>query len=239
MSIWSFLRVFVNKTYLPLYLLQGLKNEAHLLFVRWNNQLNPLQIVKRRDLANLDNLKLHFGCGEKIVPGWVNIDGYYKKGISYVMDLRCPLPFAANSASLIFTEHVIEHLDYEKDISLVLREFFRILKPSGVVRIIVPDLENYCKAYVNNDIGWFTAVLPEQSPGACVINHIFLTYFHKFIYDFATLANCLERAGFQHIVKTPYNGSQIDELNLDTLASTRESESLCVEARKSARKCNS
>jgi predicted SAM-dependent methyltransferase len=64
------------------------------------------------------------------------------------MDLRCELPLADNTTRLIFTEHVLEHLDYDRDLAFVMSEFYRVLKPGGAVRIIVPDLEKYCRAYV-------------------------------------------------------------------------------------------
>ena len=229
MNIWNRLRVFVNGTHFPLYLLRELKNEFHLLSVRWNNRLNPVQWGRRKQLESLDTVKLHFGCGRRILPGWVNVDGYHVNGISYVMDLRCALPLADNSTQFIFTEHVLEHLDYERDITFVLSEFHRVLKPGGAVRIIVPDLEKYCRAYVDNDRDWFLAT-QAGPPGAYVVNSIFMDHFHKFIYDFATMANCLKKAGFKDIVQTQYLNSGIPEVNLDTDVATRRNESLCVEA---------
>lgn len=226
------LRTFINRTHLPLQVLRELKNEMHLLIVRWNNRFNPLQLIKRNQLKSLDKIKLHFGCGKRIIPDWINIDGYHVKGVDYVMDLRCSLPFADNSTQLVFTEHVLEHIGYEKDIDFVLREFYRVLKPGGTIRIIVPDLEKYCNAYVNNDRAWFLATKTGLTPGACVVNNIFMDHFHKFIYDFVTIEDCLQKAGFQNIIKTQYLGSMKNELNLDTDVATRRNESLCVEATK-------
>jgi hypothetical protein len=57
-----------------------------------------------------------------------------------------------------------------------------------------------------------------------------MDHFHKFIYDFTTLSDCLKKAGFKNIVQTQYLDSEIRELNLDTDAATRRNESLCVEA---------
>lgn len=37
----------VEKTFIPLFLLQWIRIENHLLWVRWNNRLNPLKIWKR------------------------------------------------------------------------------------------------------------------------------------------------------------------------------------------------
>ncbi len=229
MRIWNFLRLFVTKTHLPLYLLRELKNELHLFVVRLNNLYNPFYQIKRKRLESLDNVKLHFGCGKRIIPGWVNIDGYYAAGISHVMDLRCSLPLASNSTKLIFTEHVLEHLDFDRDIDFVLSEFYRILKPGGSIRIIVPDLEKYCRAYVDKDREWFELVLG-NSNYARVVNSIFMDHFHKFIYDYETLSACLVKAGFKHVICTPYLGSEVLELNLDLDVPTRKAESLCVEA---------
>jgi predicted SAM-dependent methyltransferase len=52
------------------------------------------------------------------------------------------LPFAAESVTLIYSEHMLEHLPAHTG-ARVLREAYRVLAPGGVLRIATPDLETY------------------------------------------------------------------------------------------------
>lgn len=46
-----------------------------------------------------------------------------------------------NSFDVVYTSHMVEHLDYFK-VSEVIKDFIRITKPSGLVRIVVPNLKS-------------------------------------------------------------------------------------------------
>lgn len=104
--------------------------------------------------------KLHFGCGPRVLKGWINIDIDYQAwepyeeyyGSFYPPQMRGTisdfleldvtakaLPFKNNSIDLIFHEDFIEHLD-QRECILFLAETFRILKPGSVHRINTPDL---------------------------------------------------------------------------------------------------
>lgn len=56
------------------------------------------------------------------------------------------LEFEDNTFDFIYSEHVLEHFFLDEALDL-LRECYRILKPNGVIRIVVPDadLRNYEK----------------------------------------------------------------------------------------------
>ena len=85
-------------------------------------------------------MKLHLGCGDKKLEGYVNVDMYGSPDV--VADLsRFPWPFESNSADEIFSEHFLEHvIDYEKTIL----EIHRILKPDGALCFRVPHFRNAC-----------------------------------------------------------------------------------------------
>ena len=59
-------------------------------------------------------LKLHLGCGRKIMPGWVNIDIQRHQGVDVVADFDAcagtPLPFPDDSVIEFQSNHLIEHL---------------------------------------------------------------------------------------------------------------------------------
>ncbi len=199
------------------------------------NRLNPFQIWRRRKIAKIDNVKLHFGCGTKVLDGWFNIDGWIKKKSrppDFLMDLRCPLPFSNDSTRFIFAEHIMEHFDFDEG-ARIYAEFYRILKKGGVLKIVVPDLEKYCLNYINKNIEWFKITEPEVSSPALGINKMIYNNFHKVFYDFDTLRGMLIDAGFKIVVRSSLKGSAVKELNdCDSAEALKEVQSLYVEATK-------
>jgi SAM-dependent methyltransferase len=66
-----------------------------------------------------------------------------------VQNLRKGLPFESQSVDVVYHSHFLEHLDRDAAVKF-LREVKRTLKPGGIQRIVVPDLENIVKAYINH-----------------------------------------------------------------------------------------
>ncbi len=62
-------------------------------------------------------------------------------------DLRLGIPLEDNSCDVVYHSHVLEHLRRPHAIQF-LRECYRVLKPGGVLRIAIPDLERICRAYL-------------------------------------------------------------------------------------------
>ena len=209
--------------------LRDLRHELHLVHLRVKRHYSPNQRRKERALSQLTGVNLHFGCGRRILPDWVNLDAYATEGISLEVDLQRPLPLADGSVRWIFTEHVLEHIDRRR-IRSVFSEFHRLLEPGGVARILVPDLVFYCRAYMAGDEEAITTVLPNTKTAAEGVNSVFNDHFHRFIYDFETMKLELERAGFSEIVECAYGQSHHDGLALDTDLDSRRDSTLCVEA---------
>ena len=82
--------------------------------------------------------KLHFGSGDNLKAGWVNVDLHSSADLR--LDVREPLPFPANSVSTIYSEHFFEHLSRE-DGSRFLAECWRVLQPGSVCSTGLPDTE--------------------------------------------------------------------------------------------------
>ena len=209
--------------------LRELRHELHLVHLRVKRHYSPNQRRKERALSRLTGVNLHFGCGNRVLPEWVNLDAYATKGISLEVDLQRPLPLADGGVRWIFTEHVLEHIDRRR-IRSVFTEFHRILEPGGVARILVPDLAFYCRAYMAGDEDAITTVLPNTKTSAEGVNSVFNDHFHRFIYDFETMKIELERAGFSEIAQCSYGQSHHDGLAMDSDLDSRRDSTLCVEA---------
>lgn len=209
--------------------LQEIRHELHLIGLRLRSLFGPSHRRKSKELQRQKDIKLHFGCGSRILPGWVNLDAYHAPGISLELDLQRELPLADGSVQWIFTEHVLEHID-RKRIAGVFSEFHRILAIGGVARILVPDLDFYCKAYVEGDVEAITTPLPKTHTPADAVNSVFNDHFHRFIYDFGTMKIELEKAGFTDIVHCQYGESPHPELAVDSHDASRVLGTLCVEA---------
>lgn len=85
--------------------------------------------------------RLNFGCGKDIKKGYMNADIIRKNGIDASFDFnRFPYPLKTNTFDSVYSSNVIEHLD---NIPRVMKELHRIIKPNGVIRIIVPYYNCY------------------------------------------------------------------------------------------------
>jgi len=75
--------------------------------------------------------KVQFCCGPNKLDGWENYDRD--------VDISKPLPFENDSIDFAFCEHGAEHISPLEGFRW-LKECRRVLKPGGVVRVIVPDV---------------------------------------------------------------------------------------------------
>ncbi|HJR88675.1 MAG TPA: methyltransferase domain-containing protein [Aeromicrobium sp.] len=66
-----------------------------------------------------------------------------------VHDLRKGIPMADASVDVVYHSHVFEHIDRDA-VDGFLAEIHRVLKPGGVQRIVVPDLERLVRAYLDD-----------------------------------------------------------------------------------------
>jgi len=61
-------------------------------------------------------------------------------------DLTKGIPFPDNSADAVYHSHLMEHIDRDH-VAGFQKEIFRVLKPGGIQRVCVPDLELLIKDY--------------------------------------------------------------------------------------------
>jgi len=126
--------------------------------------------------------------------------------------------------SIIYiVEHCWEHLTYEIG-KLAFEECNRILKPDGIMRIAMPDLDEAVKLYIQNEDAGF------GSP-CKLMNLTFHGWGHQYIYNFDDLKELLLLTGFKSVERKRHGISDHAKLK-NTETRTNKYEWLIVEAAK-------
>jgi SAM-dependent methyltransferase len=159
-----------------------------------------------------------------------------------VHNLAKGIPFESNAIDVVYHSHLLEHLD--KDFAkLFLLEIKRVLKPNGIIRIVVPDLEKICKDYIshisiseNNDDeaqnhdNYITPIIEQsvrresygtsqQKPLRRFFENTFLGdarrrgETHQWMYDKINLSALLISLGYKNTQLQSYNTSSIPDWN--------------------------
>lgn len=102
---------------------------------------------------------LNIGCGNNFHPDWINLDLYKSKNVKY-HNIKNKLPFSDSSIDVIYHSHVLEHLNKE-EADKFIKDCFRVLKPGGIMRIVVPDLERIAREYILNLENGFSSMNKE------------------------------------------------------------------------------
>lgn len=92
---------------------------------------------------------LNVGCGRRFYNGkpWINIDVGPADETIVPWDVRAGFPMEANALDVVYLSHVLEHFSAEGGVRLA-SECHRVLRPGGVLRVVVPDLEGICREYL-------------------------------------------------------------------------------------------
>lgn len=91
---------------------------------------------------------LNLGCGSRYHPGWINID-IAPQGPEVIRhDFNRGIPLPESSCDVVYHAAVLEHVRHS-DAATFLGECYRVLKPGGIVRVGVPDLEKICQLYLS------------------------------------------------------------------------------------------
>lgn len=137
-------------------------------------------------------IKINMGCGwRNFGSDWIHIDGgdYEHLNGKSIIDLK---QFKDNSVDLIYCSHVISYFD-TLEINSILQEWYRILKPNGILRIAVPNFSEIAKLYVQKNINLNKFLGPLYGKMKMGENFIY----HKTTYDFNSLKLVLESCGFK------------------------------------------
>ncbi len=90
---------------------------------------------------------LNIGCGGHFHEAWTNVDLVSTSPHVRAYDLRKGLPYTTGSFDACYTSHVLEHLAPDHARASV-QEQFRVLRSGGIIRTVVPDLEDKAREYL-------------------------------------------------------------------------------------------
>ena len=203
--------------------------------------LHRASVRKAREMATTAPVRLNLASGSHPKTGWLNVD-LFAPHADLRLDLREPLPFLASSVDTIYAEHFFEHLEYPNVLDSGgweletadapsealgwLRECHRVLRPGGVLEIIVPDTEGMIGVYVNRHNE--PPVHAWWGPQWCDTPLHHLNYLfrqgrqHKYAYDEETLRGILSSVGFAQVIRRAFDPAME--------APNHEFGSLCIRA---------
>lgn len=87
------------------------------------------------------------GCGSRFHPDWTNIDIVSSSPSVQEYDLRQGIPYPDSTFNVVYHSHLMEHLTKHEALDF-LKECYRVLKLNGIIRVVVPDLEQITCIYL-------------------------------------------------------------------------------------------
>lgn len=167
---------------------------------------------------------LNVGCGgnRPVKEPWINIDNLHAifpdvtkperinmdKEFNYLnADLRNGIPFENDSIDGILASHFLEHLDAQESLKF-LRECLRVLKPSGILRLSVPDPAKFYKLTIEGCTDWGE---PNNSGMSFMEMALFFNE-HKQLVGIDALNCMLYTVGFKTWYETTSNATQLAPL---------------------------
>ncbi|MGA3022286.1 MAG: methyltransferase domain-containing protein [Thermoplasmata archaeon] len=213
--------------------------------IRFRFALRSLQPLLRRGLLPFSPTTFDYYLQHPLPPGYV-----------YWNFARKPLPFADSSVSAVFSSHTLEHLPRFLG-RKVVRDVRRALRPEGVFRISVPDLELMARQYlasIEHDGGGGSQTVARPITAREVnfefyrgragyhiepqtrfdvfdfeglYGKLFGVRGHMYMYDYADLRSLLMEAGFTRVERRVFGEGDCPDA---VALDSRPGESLFVEA---------
>ncbi|MED5247670.1 class I SAM-dependent methyltransferase [Priestia sp. LL-8] len=114
---------------------------------------------------NINEKKLHLGCGKTILKEWINLDIMGRQGVDIIADLeRCsetPLPLGDHSIDEFYASHLIEHIHHTLP---MMQELHRVAKNDAKAVFRLPygssddayEDPTHVRQYFLNSFGYFS-----------------------------------------------------------------------------------
>lgn len=152
--------------------------------IRFSRKVHPPRNADGRIL-------LHLGCGPINAPGYTNVDVQPYPHVHYVHNAYPLEIFKTNSIDLVYVSHVLEHFPLA-ELPDVLREWRRVLKIRGILRLGVPNFEVLASIYA--DTGDIRSIHGSLMGGQNNPHN-----YHYSVYDRRFLTELFEMTGFKEI----------------------------------------
>lgn len=95
--------------------------------------------------------RLHIG-GLQAKEGWKILNIQPGENVDFIGDAADLSQFQDETFDEVYASHVIEHLGYQTELPAALKGVHRIIKPGGMFRMSVPDLETLCKLFLHERV---------------------------------------------------------------------------------------
>jgi predicted SAM-dependent methyltransferase len=160
-----------------------------------------MRISLKADPRHPAGSRLHVGCGEKVIPDWINIDSLRLPGVDCILDVRKGIPFERVAA--IYAEHFLEHLTLDEGLAF-LQECRRVLAPEGILRISTPNLDWVLASHYR-----LGQPIPEEERVVDCFRLLraFHGWGHEFLYNRSMLSASLRASGFEIVRFQSYGES--------------------------------
>ncbi len=155
----------------------------------------------------MEEIKLHLGGGKRYLKGYIHVDLADYPHIDYRHNVETLPTFVDDSVSIIYASHVLEYFDHI-EAREVLKEWYRVLQPRGILRLAVPNFEvlvEVYQKYKNLDL------IHGPLYGRWEIPKINMVIHHKTVYDFPSLKQTLEEAGFRDVRRWDWRKAFVGE----------------------------
>jgi len=96
-------------------------------------------------------MRLHIG-GEQPKKGWKILNIQEAPHVDFIGDAGDLSQFDDESVAEIYASHILEHLGYVEELPAALAEWYRVMKPGGLVMISVPDMVALCRYFLTPGI---------------------------------------------------------------------------------------
>lgn len=172
----------------------------------WINVDGSLTAFFGNKKLSLINRFLYKFAGASVYYSFKEYNEIIQKSGLHFFDLRCGIPFKNESINVIYSSHFIEHIKKE-DAQNFLKDCYRTLKSSGLMRLVVPDLDFAFEIYKKGQISEMLERFFFTSPDLCDFAA------HKYGYNFFTLEKLLKEIGFIDIKKVDYQKGDCPDIN--------------------------
>ncbi|MBP2655656.1 MAG: hypothetical protein H6Q73_3225 [Firmicutes bacterium] len=158
------------------------------------------------NLAEMENVKIHVGCGGAKINGFINIDVRQTVATDLVLDLNLPIPF--KSIECAFSNAFFEHLYRDKRVTHLTDLYNKLTTTGFICYIGIPYFKNVARFYLENMPGTAGPVFDlynvyRYTHGGDTEDVLFDNYhaqLHKSLFDEQELMQLLSKAGFTNYV---------------------------------------